>query len=157
VESESLLKLLEQQAKLYRELRGLANRQRPLITRGQTAPLLTLLADRQRLSGELSRVAAELTPYRADWQRVRARLSEIQRRRAEVLLGEVETVMRDLLQVDEADARLLAAQKVTTQRAINDLRVGHQALSAYQPSIGPADANDSGFSTQRAALMDEQA
>jgi hypothetical protein len=152
VECERVLTLLERQAKLYRELRGLANRQRPLITRGQTAPLLTLLADRQRLSAELGAVAAQLTPFRADWRQVRQRFSEAQRRRAEVLLGEVESVVRDLLAVDEADARLLSAQKATTRQAINDLQVGQQALTAYrQPLDGALQAS------VRQSLTDEQA
>ncbi len=131
-EAAAILDLLERQVRLYRALRRLVDRQRPMIVRDQTAPLLTLLAERQKLTAELGTLSAQLNRYRQDWARVREALSTPQRERAERQIGEVEQMVRGLLETDEADARLLGARKAATRQAMGELAVGHRAAAAYQ-------------------------
>ena len=66
-EPEDILGLLREQSALYARLESFAARQRSLVRADDTAPLLTLLADRQKLSVELTRLATRLAPVRRGW------------------------------------------------------------------------------------------
>lgn len=128
---EGVLRLLREQVSLYTRLEQCASRQRPLIAQEDTAPLMSLLAERQRLSVELAEVSARLEPVRRDWETLRQRFSHPERDEAEQLLAEIRERLRRLIDSDEEDARMLSARK---QAAAEGLRATHsvgQALSAY--------------------------
>ena len=79
-----VLDLLREQLSLYTKLETCASRQRPLIASEDAGPLLSLLAERQKLSVELAGVGARLEPIRRDWEIHRQRFP---RRNVERLTG----------------------------------------------------------------------
>ncbi|MBN1510841.1 MAG: flagellar export chaperone FlgN [Phycisphaerae bacterium] len=131
----TVMALLRRQVDLYRRLEGLAGRQRNLIAEADPQPLLQLLADRQKLTDELSVNSGVLEPYRANWSDVRARFSDEQRQSADALLTEAGERLGRILAADRQDAQLLAARKAQTASALAGVRCGRQMLNAYgQPS-----------------------
>lgn len=129
--ADAVLELLRRQAQLYAELETFAARQRTMVTREDTSPLLALLADRQRLSLELRRVAGELEPARRQWSRLIVMLSESQRVEAEELIQQSKDRLRRVIEGDEEDARLLSIRKSRVGADLRRFEGSAHALSAY--------------------------
>lgn len=123
--------LLREQACLYARLEQFASRQRRLVREEDSGPLLLLLADRQRLSTELTRVARRLAPVRAGWSSYRDGLSDSQRVEAEELIQEASASLRRVIESDEEDARLLAIRRQTVSDELRVTRTAGSAMSAY--------------------------
>jgi hypothetical protein len=136
--SAGVLGLLREQAALYAKLERCASRQRPLIAQEDTAPLLSLLAERQRLSMDLAEVNARLEPVRQDWEAIRGRLSYQDRCAVECLLAEIRARLRRLIESDEEDTRLLSARKQATAQGLRATHSMGQALSAYRAPGEPS-------------------
>jgi hypothetical protein len=136
---DDVLALLREQASLYVKLEALAARQQALVTAEDAGPLLAILADRQRLSERLTRVAAELEPVRRRWEVYRQKLSPYQAAEADRLLGDVQQLLRRIMDSDEHDARILSARMQTVAETLRKTHTTSQAISAYcVPSDGAA-------------------
>lgn len=141
VAPDVVMRLLRVQAKLYDKLESYAARQRRLVAQEDTAPLLSLLADRQKLSTELQRLAAQLEPVRRNWIAFRSRMSPTQRDEAEELLAAMSGRLERLLQGDEEDARVLSARKNSIRSSLQATHAIGQALSAYRGGLRGDSAN----------------
>jgi len=141
-EPEEILGLLREQSALYARLESFAARQRSLVREDDTAPLLSLLADRQRLSVELTRLATRLSTVRHDWSTFRERFSASQRTEADGLVSDVTQRLQRVIESDEKDARVLSLRK---QNVATNLHATHrvgQAISAYRVPAGAAVGAD---------------
>lgn len=137
-----ILGALTEQCSLYERLRATASRQRTLITGGDPNALLSLLADRQKLSTKLTEVSRRLEPVRSDWETHRRRFTEPQAAEAERLLAAIRGHLREVILSDEQDAKLLSARKQATGAALRMAHSASQALSAYRaPAREPARLN----------------
>lgn len=119
---ESVVCLLRRQAGLFAQLEGFARRQRMLVVQEDTRPLLALLAERQKLSIELSDVSQRLAPVRASWGSFREGLTANQRDEADDLLNKMQLSLSRVIESDEEDARALSVRKQMVRR---DLQVSH--------------------------------
>ncbi len=129
---EDVLALLSEQAALYERLDACAARQRELITLDDTGPLLSLLAERQKLSVDLAASSRRLEPVRQHWDRYRDRFTEAQRVEADRSLETIKTRLRCVIERDEEDARLLSVRKQAAGDALRATHTTGQALSAYR-------------------------
>lgn len=129
--SEDVLSLLRKQATLYARLESFAGRQRTLVVAEDTGSLLSILSDRQKLSVELGRLAGAFEPIRRRWSDVRARLSPPQQAEAEGLLSDIKLRLRNVIDADEEDARLLSARKQCAANDLRSLQSTQRALHAY--------------------------
>ncbi len=127
-----VVSLLREQVSLYGRLEGLAAKQQSLVAEEDTGPLLTLLAKRQKLSAELVGMRRRLEPIRRDWDRHRENLSGGEREEADRLLKEIKRLLRNVIQRDEEDARLLSARKEAVAKALRGSHSTEQVLSAYR-------------------------
>lgn len=139
---DDALAMLREQALLYAELEGLAKRQTDLVTHDDTGPLLTLLADRQRLSDRLVRLGARLAPVRENWASYRDGFSPSQRCQADRCLREASAALQRVLERDAQDARVLSGRKQTVVAALGRTHSTRQALSAYRSSAPPSERLD---------------
>ena len=114
--------LLLEQRDLYRQLAGLADRQR--------------LVDRLTVTGN------ELKPYQANWRQFREGLAPDEATRIDRLVGEVNVLLSRILEKDAADAALLSARKSETGQAIGQLHAGRQAGAAYANSAPASSGMD---------------
>ena len=127
---------------MYTRLESFAAQQRSLVRTEDTTPLLSLLADRQRLSVELTRLARRLEPVRRRWAAFREGFTASQREEADGLVSDVTRRLRRVIESDEKDARVLSVRK---QSVASSLQASHsvgQALSAYRLPAGAAAGSD---------------
>ena len=143
---ENILSLLHEQVDLYAELAVYADEQRSLITMEDTGPLLAVLAKRQELSARLGDVVQRLEPVRRNWVTHRTRFDSTQRLEAEGLLADTRSRLRELIDRDEEDVRMLSARKQAVASAMRSTHSTGQALSAYR---------DDGIGTARVTHLDE--
>jgi len=129
---EQVLGLLHEQVSLYDELSRYADEQRTLITEEDTAKLLSVLEKRQRLSGRLSDMVERLEPIRKNWDHFRDRFNPAQRKEAESLLGDIRTRLRELIERDEEDVKLLSSRKQMAAVAMQSTASTHRAMAAYR-------------------------
>jgi hypothetical protein len=126
-----VLGLLSRQVDLYRRLGALADRQRRLVAEEDPQPLLRLLADRRKLTEELTEMSGQLEPYRARWPVLRATLTPQEQTVAEQLLQEAGERLSRIIESDRMDAQLLAARKARTAVSMSSSQAGRRMLTAY--------------------------
>lgn len=129
---DDVMHLLREQSSLYTKLESVSVRQRSLVTEDDVGPLLTLLTDRQRLSEQLHRIATRLAPVRREWESYRERFTPKQRSEAGRLLKEAGQRLRQLIDNDEQDARVLSGRKQAVARVLRTTHSTSQAISAYR-------------------------
>ena len=130
--AEEVLVLLRRQAELYGRLEALAERQKSLVTGDDIGPLLSLLAERQKLSDALMDVAGRLAPVRRRWASSRTRLPPPQRAEADRLVQEAEQRLERLIENDTRDARVLSGRRHSVATALRMTHSTGEAMSAYR-------------------------
>lgn len=128
---ERLVELLEQQQALYRQLRILSDRQKVLVVQEDAEPLLTLLAERQRMVDGLVALNGRLAPFRKRWTEFYSGLDETCRKRAAELLEEVNGSLNAILQSDRKDTATLGARRQNVAQEMASLDAGSRAGAAY--------------------------
>ena len=144
---DRILELLGEQASLYARLETLAQRQRSLVAGDNVGPLLSLLADRQKLSQRLAQVAGALAPLRRGWTTYRKSLTASQRDQAERLLAESRERLCRIMESDDEDARILSGRKQAVAGALKATHATKQAIRAYHvpgATAGRLDCTDEG-------------
>lgn len=126
-----LIALLEQQRSVFAALRELGGRQRMLIGSDDAQALLRVLADRQRLVDDLSRLGERLAPYRREWSRALEQLEPAARAMVQELVAENDQRLASLLQADQQDAVALSARRDGMQRELSTQARSAQASRAY--------------------------
>ena len=127
-----VLGLLQRQATLYERLNALAARQRAMIESDDVDKLLSLLAERKKITTALTSLSTELAPVRARWESFCSGLNDAERSRAGGLMDRARGSLKELLALDEEDARLLRAKKAATAGSLASLRGGAGAMNAYR-------------------------
>ena len=130
--AEDVLSLLREQVELFARLEGFAGRQRNLVTGEDPGRLLSLLADRQKLSSELQRIATILEPVRRDWPSYRTNLTGPQRIEADKLLEDATNRLERIIESDEQDAKLLSVRREAAARTLRTAHSAGQAMRAYR-------------------------
>lgn len=123
---------LRRQAQVHDRLAALSTTQQSLVRADDPSPLLSLLNERQTLVNELAVIHRRLTPVRAEWGRFRSRLNPARRREADALVDRARTALARLIERDEQDARVLAARKQMTARALSTTYRRREAVAAYR-------------------------
>ncbi|MEK6675098.1 MAG: hypothetical protein AABZ47_05510 [Planctomycetota bacterium] len=146
---DEAMSLLREQDSLYARLEGLATRQRLLVHRAETHPLLQVLAERQRLSAELMQITSRLEPVRSRWSSFREGFRLDQREEADQLLSKTGERLRRVLEGDEQDARLLMIRRKAVAQELHASHTSGEALRAYQSPVEPSARLD-GWDEERA-------
>lgn len=129
--TNEVLPALREQAALFARLEHFALRQRELVSFEDSRPLLALLADRQRLSLELTNVSERLRPVREAWPAFRDLLSMEERAEADRLLAASSESLRRVMEEDERDVRLLNAKRQMIAGALRNVDSTGGAMNAY--------------------------
>ncbi len=135
----AMLGLLRRQATLYDRLETLAQQQHGLLASADAQPLLKVLAQRQRLTGELQALGVQMKPLRDDWEQVRTALPATERAEAERLVNDARLRLSRLLAADEEDAQRLRIHKQNVGESLRGLRTSQHAINAYRTQA--ADTN----------------
>jgi hypothetical protein len=125
------LELLRGQRGLYAQLRGLAERQRSVISGDRPETVLDILAQRKRIAAALAESNAQLAPARRDWEATCRALSEGEREELSDLLAEINGNLQALLRSDAEDGALLEARKQSMGELVRESLDGRGANRAY--------------------------
>jgi len=129
---DDVMTLLREQAVLYGRLEAYSRRQRQLVSEDDVGPLLTLLAERQKLSQELTMIASRLAPARHEWSVFRKRLTPEQQKEADTLIEAAGVGLRKVIAEDEQDARVLSGRRQVVAGTLQSAHTTGAALSAYR-------------------------
>ncbi len=136
---QEVLALLREETALYGKLETCASRQRSLVTRDDLSGLIALLADRQAVAAELTRIGRRLAPIKRNWRDYRERFTACERTEADRLVADITEYLRRAIESDEEDVRLLQARKQSVGQALCATHSTGAAISAYRsPSAGPS-------------------
>jgi predicted nuclease with TOPRIM domain len=122
---------LAAQHTLYAQLRDLAKQQSEFVATGQSEALMTVLAARQRLIERLAPLDKELQPYKGRWQEIIDGLEEPARGTVSKLLMDVQQLLAQILERDDADKQSLIRQKTEVGLKIQGAIAGRQLNKAY--------------------------
>jgi hypothetical protein len=136
-----LIDLLHQQRAIYQHLHDLSDRQSQLVAAGNAEPLLSLLAQRQRLIDDLTQLNGQIEPYKQNWPALWAHLDGSSRQAIQSLIDEVQRLLQLIVQQDEHDRQALASQRDHTATQLHQIRTGSVANRAYGKTPGSSDAN----------------
>jgi len=132
--ADSIIATLEEQASLYRRLAKLAELQHEHVQQGRIEDLLDILAKRQEVVNKLSRLEvgdeAKTNP------------------KAQALIHEVQTLLKEITAADRHDALVLQQRKLNLGQQINQARSARQinrtyATAAYGKSQSSMDVKSS--------------
>lgn len=130
-DAAEVIELLQAQVALYEKLKELAERQRLLISHGQSEALLEILGERQRLVDGLSEINRTMSSVRKDWESIKSRMTQQQRTDAETLVQRVGESLQEIMASDEADSRALNSRRDQVGQSLATLRTKEMAASAY--------------------------
>ena len=133
---DKVIETLQRHLSIHKQLRELSRQQRDLITADDPQPLLMLLADRQQLVDELTKLNRVLLPLQPRWREYRAQLSASVGERIDALLRETTETLQLIIAADQQDAGLLAARKAGVAGEMATLNQGRQAFDAYAADSG---------------------
>lgn len=131
LDESRLIELLRHQQVLYRRLRQLADLQKALVTEDDTAALIGLLADRQRLVDGLVGLSQKLAPFRARWSEIYGGLQEARRREVAELLEEANQSLGSILTSDSRDSATLTARRQGMAMELEQFSTGGRVNAAY--------------------------
>lgn len=148
-DADKVIETLQQHLSIHKQLLELSRQQRDLITADDPQPLLALLADRQLLVDELTKLNRVLVPLQSRWREYREQLSAGVGERIDTLLRETTETLQLIIAADQQDAGLLAVRKAGVAGEMATLGQGRQAFDAY--------AADSGQGRTMMTVTDESA
>jgi hypothetical protein len=137
--TEILSSLVAKRRKCLEQLRDLGLKQAPLIAAGENADLLRLLAAKQQLLAALQGIERQLTPFRGDDPDERRWSSEAARRRCADDAAACQSLLRELVAMEESDQRDLALRRDETAGQIRSLASAGKVRDAYLANRGRGD------------------
>lgn len=129
--SEMLLKKLQQQEDLFRQLTDISIAQKEVVLQGKASQLIEMTADREIITRKSQIVDKVSTGYRLYWQKNIASFSQ---QDTALIRSKFEELARQLKQLLCADAELqsLVQEKMSEMRGhIGKNRQGKKVIAAY--------------------------
>lgn len=115
-------------------LRDLATRQRELIDAGDMTQLLAVLADKQRVIGQLQTLEQELNPFRNDDPDRRIWSSDAERIRCASLADRSARLLEEILDGERRSEDVLRRRRDDTAHQLAAAHHSHNARGAYAES-----------------------
>lgn len=139
-DSADLIRSLDRQAALCRELRSMAQRQREALADHRTGAFLEIVADRQSLIDELCLLSSECHRF---FEPDSAALADLPAPQQDRVLSLRDSVMRDVesvLDSDQADRATVAQQREEIDRELRSVASGRASNRAYSGAQSEAAA-----------------
>lgn len=134
----TLIELLSQQHRLYRQLYELAQQQSDLVSGDNPEMLLRILAARQRIIDRLTDINRRLEPIRVEWNRIAAALPPAKREEIQRLVDGVQEILANIIDRDEKDSKNLSRKKQTVSTELRNASQSKKMNQAYAQVARPA-------------------
>ena len=122
---------LEEAEAIYRRLLGLTRNQSDVLRTGVSPELLELVRAKEEELGRLAQLESRMGPARTAWIELKERISGELRSEVQVVVSRVESVLRELIQTEEAEGRCLAEKREETLAQIRRIDSARKVRGAY--------------------------
>lgn len=129
--NDPIILALQEQVDCYRRLAKLAEVQHEHVTHSHTEGLLEVLARRQEVLAQLSRLEAIVAPAKRQWGNFVGEMTEDRRAKAEALLIETRRLLQQITESDQRDALVLQQRKMNLGRQIQQASGAKQINRNY--------------------------
>lgn len=122
---------LDRQYELYERLDALSREQSGLVRADDTRALLGVLAERQTVIDQITRVNEEIEPFRRSWDRLTPLLSDDERATLSERLDALAELIEQITRRDDADRAALEQRRTDVAKELGVVSRGRGALAAY--------------------------
>lgn len=129
----------------YERMADLAREQTEATGRDDPDALLDVARRKQALVEDVARLEERTTPFRRVWPAGRAALAPAVASQVDGALDSVSRVLRDLIALEEAGQKALAARRDRSADEIKKLEVGRKTIKAYGGGAGARKPEDNRF------------
>ena len=120
-----------------RKLLELSRRQMSLISNDDYTQLLVVLAQKQRVLGQLDEIGNRFPDLWKTWRAGRNCIDDGQREDCEHILAETEAILAQLIQEETASTEHLTQRRDSTRKQLRDIAKGSEVHDAYRDSLAP--------------------
>jgi hypothetical protein len=131
-DSQILTKLIDTKHQVLTQLRELGRRQSALISGGDVAALLKLLAVKQQLISKLQSVERELTPHYVQDPERRVWSTPQERAICAQMAAECNSILDEIVRLEKQGADHMAMRRNEVADQLNQVYVASQVRSAYE-------------------------
>lgn len=146
-----LIRLLDRQRQLYRQLDQLSERQRSLISSDKPKDLLKVVGQRHKIVQALGELDDQLEPYRQDWQQACKGLDVAEKSELDGILNEVHDLLGRIIARDQQDGQTLAARGGRMHQGVSGQDKSGQLVGLYagqEQMAGERSDNSGSFDQQ---------
>jgi len=126
-----LFDLLKRQHQYYLERRRLSKQQRALIEAEQPEELIRVLGQRQKIVDAIARIHHQSAPYRKEWQEIKELIPAQLRKSIQILLGDLQQMLDEILEDDRQDSEKLSAAKQQIHQQIDNAQKIKTVVNNY--------------------------
>ncbi|MEX2308494.1 MAG: hypothetical protein WD738_12915 [Pirellulales bacterium] len=130
--TEKLVELVRQKHQVLLQLREVGGRQTDLVTAGDVASLLKLLAAKQELIAALQNLERDLTPYYAEDPERRVWKSPQHRVDCAKRVTECNALLEEIVRLEKIGAEKMTARRNEVADQLHQVHSAAQIRSAYQ-------------------------
>ena len=130
--TEQLAELIRRKHEVLMQLREVGGRQTELITSGDIASLLGLLATKQQLIATLQTLESELAPYYAEDPERRVWESPQDRADCAQRVSECNALLEEIVRLEKVGAEKMAARRNEVAKQLQDVHSATHVRSAYE-------------------------
>jgi hypothetical protein len=138
METDRLSTLIDEKHRVLTQLRGLSGKQLELAEGGEMTPLLRLLAAKQNLIEELSRIETLLDPFRGQDPDARQWSSPDARQRCAQTAERCQRLLDEILEVERKGESTLVGRRDRAANQLSAAADATRARKAYASSAGAA-------------------
>jgi len=130
--TEQLAELICRKHQVLMQLRDIGRRQADLVSGGEIAALLKLLAGKQQLIAALQELERELNPYYAQNSDTRAWRSPADRARCAQLADECNALLEEIVRLEKQGAEQMDARRNEVAEQLQQAHAASHVRNAYQ-------------------------
>jgi uncharacterized protein YukE len=137
--TEMLLKNLRAEIDLYHQIMERTRQQRKALDETDIRQLLECVREKETLIGQIKKLDESLVPYREEWKKRKNEMSEYSRKQCEKYVTELNTILENLMQLENENEKLLADRVKKLEKDLENIQKGKQAHKSYLKN-NPANA-----------------
>jgi flagellar biosynthesis/type III secretory pathway chaperone len=130
--TEQLAELIRRKHQVLMQLREIGRRQADLVSGGEIAALLKLLAGKQQLIAGLQALERELNPYYAQNPETRVWRSPADRTRCAQMADECNALLEEIVNLEKQGAEQMDIRRIDVAEQLHQAHAANHVRSAYQ-------------------------
>jgi len=130
--TEQLAELIHRKHQVLTQLRDIGRRQADLVSGGEIAALLKLLAGKQQLIAGLQALERELKPYYVQNPETRVWRSPVDRARCAQMADECNAMLEEIVSLEKQGAERMDVRRIDVAEQLQQAHAANHVRNAYQ-------------------------